>query len=75
VSFGVGSPLILKVGYLIGSGLQVGQYHGAGALMGLGLRFRQPAQRYRLPLVAVLGFFDSFLTFCPIFLSFTLNTV
>jgi hypothetical protein len=31
------------------------QYHGAGGFTGLGLRFRHFAQRYRLPLTAVLG--------------------
>jgi len=33
----------------------VGQYHGAGAFTGRGLRLWQVAQRYRLPLIAVLG--------------------
>ena len=32
-----------------------GQYHGAGVLTGLGLRFRHFAQRYLLPFTAVLG--------------------
>jgi hypothetical protein len=32
-----------------------GQYQGAGALTGLGLRLRQPAHRNRFPFTAVLG--------------------
>ena len=32
-----------------------GQYHGAGVFTGRGLRLWHVAQRYRLPLIAVLG--------------------
>jgi hypothetical protein len=34
---------------------QLGQYHGAKALTGFGLRFRHLAQRSRLPFTAVFG--------------------
>jgi hypothetical protein len=34
---------------------QFGQYHGAGVVTGIGLRFLRFAHRYRLPLLAVLG--------------------
>lgn len=37
------------------AGLQRGQYQGAGALTGRGLRLRHVAHKYRLPLTAVRG--------------------
>src|SRR5262245_35626186 len=40
--------------YVVGIA-QVGQTHGAGVVTGRGLRLRHLAQRYRLPLTAVLG--------------------